>query len=132
MNNSGFNPKVVFPYGYAIQTKSNALQTPFYFGASAIPSDLAYTRPRGDYESTKMRGRGLTTQELYEDLLEPSPSNAVLLLANNSKPIRRLSDRQITADEPISRESATILGQGFYPTDREKTKFGKKQIHRVY
>jgi hypothetical protein len=122
MNNSGFNPKVVFPYGYATQTESNATQTPFYFGASAIPLDLGYTR---GYKSTKMKGRGLTSQEMYDDLLEPSPSNAVLLLANNSKPIRHVGDRRRTDDEPISRDIATIVGAGM-------KKFREKQTYRVY
>ena len=125
MNNSGFNPKVVFPYGYEAQTRSNTAQTPFYFGASSVPLDIGYTRPKSDYESTKMRGSGLTTTEMYDDLLEPSPSNAVLLLANNSKPIRRTDDRRRTSDEPISRENATIEGKGM-------KKFREKQTYRVY
>lgn len=122
MNNSGFNPKVVFPYGYATQTESNATQTPFYFGASAIPLDLGYIR---GYKSTKMKGRGLTSQEMYDDLLEPSPSNAVLLLANNSKPIRHVGVRRRTDDEPISRDIAHIVGAGM-------KKFREKQTYRVY
>ena len=125
MNNSGFQPKVVFPYGYATQTQSNATQTPFYFGASAIPLDLGYTRPTSNYESTKMLGKGLTTQDMYDDLLETGPTNASLLLAYNSKPVRHIGDRRRTDDEPISRDIATIVGAGM-------KKFREKQTYRVY
>ena len=125
MNNSGFQPKVVFPYGYATQTQSNATQTPFFFGASAIPLDLGYTRPTSNYESTKMLGKGLTTQDMYNDLLETGPTNAALLLAYNSKPVRHVGDRRRTDDEPISRDIATIVGAGM-------KKFREKQTYRVY
>ena len=125
MNNSGFQPKVVFPYGYATQTESNATQTPFFFGASAIPLDLGYTRPRSNYDSTKMLGKGLSTQEMYNDLLETGPTNAALLLAYNSKPVRHVGDRRRTDDEPISRDIATIVGSG-------ATKFRNKQTYRMY
>ena len=38
--NSGFYPQVVNPKFRRVQTESNALQKPFYFGGSQVPSDL--------------------------------------------------------------------------------------------
>lgn len=43
----GFSPKVVYPYGFKIQTQSSALQTPFFFGASQTPSALFVSTGRG-------------------------------------------------------------------------------------
>ena len=36
----GFNPKVLNPNGWKLQTKSNELQTSFYFGGSQVPINL--------------------------------------------------------------------------------------------
>ena len=42
--NSGFRPVVLSPSHWKLQTKSNALQTPFFFGGSQVPTDL-HLRP---------------------------------------------------------------------------------------
>jgi hypothetical protein len=36
----GYNPKVVNPYGWKVQTKSSEFQTPFFFGGSQVPINL--------------------------------------------------------------------------------------------
>lgn len=36
----GYTPKVVNPNGWKVQTKSNELQEPFFFGGSQVPVNL--------------------------------------------------------------------------------------------
>ena len=40
----GFNPLVVLPGRYRVQTESNGFQVPFYFGGSSVPTDLFMNR----------------------------------------------------------------------------------------
>ena len=39
--NSGFNPKVLYPHGFMLQTLSDTKQPPFYFGGSQVPYNLS-------------------------------------------------------------------------------------------
>ena len=41
----GFNPKVVDPNGWKLQTKSGEFQAPFYFGGSQVPINLPTHMP---------------------------------------------------------------------------------------
>ncbi len=39
--NSGFNPKVLYPHAFMLQTLSDTKQPPFYFGGSQVPFNLS-------------------------------------------------------------------------------------------
>jgi len=50
--NSGYFPVVVNPYKLRAQTKSEELQTPFYFGGSQVPEALSMKK-------SGMKGSGI-------------------------------------------------------------------------
>ena len=61
----GFNPKVVNPYGYRVQTKSGELQTPFFFGGSQVPTDLFLARSSFSGSGFK---KGSPSKTLFDDM----------------------------------------------------------------
>lgn len=52
--NSGFNPLVVAPGRFRVQTMSDELQTPFFFGGSQVPSGLMMSKK--SYSGSGMKG----------------------------------------------------------------------------
>ena len=66
--NSGFQPKVLYPNGFKIQTKSNEFQTPFYFGGSQVPTGLGLPEPI--YNGSKGTGfhKGSLSKTIKGDL----------------------------------------------------------------